>query len=77
MEKKANVVAAHKTGDKQNLKSYGPISLLPVAGKIFEIILYNNMYELFTENNLVSPNKSGFKPDDSCSTNLTSVHHEI
>ena len=41
--KKANVVPAHKKGDKQNLKNYRPISLLPVAGKIFERILYNNM----------------------------------
>ena len=45
--KKANVVPAHKKGDKQNLKNYRPISLLPVAGKIFERILYNNMYEFF------------------------------
>ena len=53
--KKANVVPAHKKGDKQNLKNC-PISLLPVAGKISERILYNNMYEFFTENNLISPN---------------------
>ena len=64
--KKANVVPAHKKGDKQNLKNYRPISLLPVAGKIFERILYNNMYEFFTENNLISPNQSGIKPCDSC-----------
>ena len=34
--KKTNVVLAHKKGDKRNLKNYRPISLLPVAGKIFE-----------------------------------------
>ena len=39
--KKANVVTAHKKGDKQNLKNYRSISLLSVAGKIFERILYN------------------------------------
>ena len=53
--KKANVVPAHKKRDTQNLKNYRPISSLPVAGKIFERILYNNMYEFFTENNLTSP----------------------
>ena len=46
--KKANVVPAYKKGDKQLLKNYRPISLLPIAGKIFERILYNNMFEFFT-----------------------------
>ena len=29
------------------------------------------------ENNLVSPNQSAFKPDDSCINQLLSVTHEI
>ena len=33
---------AHKNGDKQNLKNYNPISLLPIAGKLFERTLSNN-----------------------------------
>ena len=75
--KKANVVSAHKRGDKQNLKNYCPMSLVPIAGKIFERILYNNMYEFFTESNLISPNQSGFKPGDSCINQLLSITHEI
>ena len=55
---KANVVPGHKKGDKQNLKNYGPASLLPVAEKIFERILYNNTHEFFAENNLISPNQT-------------------
>ena len=54
--KKANVVPAHEKGDKQNLKKYPPLSVLPVPGKIFERILNNNMYEFFTENKLIFPN---------------------
>ena len=34
--KKANVVSAHKKGDYLILKNYRPISLFPIAGKIFE-----------------------------------------
>ena len=59
------------------MKNYRPISLLPVAGKIFERILYNNMYEFFTENNLISPSQPGFKPGDSCINQLLSITHEI
>ena len=75
--KKANVFSAHKKEDKQNLKDYRPISLLPVAGKIFERILYNNTDEFFTENNLISLNQSGFKPGDSCMNQHLSITHEI
>ena len=34
--KKANVILVHKKGDKQVLKNYCPVSLLPICGKIFE-----------------------------------------
>ena len=34
--KKANVVPVFKKGDKQLVKNYCPISLLPITGKIFE-----------------------------------------
>ena len=71
------MVPAHKKGDKQNLKNHRPISLLPVPGKIFKRILYNSMYEFFTESNLISPNQSGFKPGDSCMTQILSITHEI
>ena len=75
--KKANLFPAHKKGDKQNLKNYHPISLFPVAGKIFGRILYNNMYEFYAENNLIFPNQSGFKPGDSCINQLLSTNHKI
>ena len=57
--RKPNVVSAHKKWDRQILKNYRPISLLPITGKIFERILYNNMFEFFTENDLISHNQSG------------------
>ena len=61
----ANMVPIHKKGDKQILKNYRLISVLPVAGKILERLLYDRMFEFFTENNLISDNQSGFKPGDS------------
>ena len=61
---KTNVAPAHKKGDKQILENYRPISLLPITGKIFERILYNNMFEFFTKNYLISDNQSVFKPGD-------------
>ena len=75
--KKANVVPVHKKGDKQISKNYRPISLLPIAGKIFERLLYDKMFEFFIANNLISKNQSGFRPGDSCINQLLSITHEI
>ena len=70
-------VPNHKKGDKQIFKNYRPISLLPIAGKIFERLLYDRMFEFFTANNLISKNHSGFRSGDSCINQLLSITHEI
>ena len=75
--KKGNVVPVFKKGDKQILKNYRPISLLPVCGKIFEKLIFNEMFKFFIENDLISPNQSGFKPGDSCINQLLSITHDI
>ena len=64
--KRGNVVPVHKKGDKQTINNYRPVSLLPICGEMFERILYGNMIKFFTENNLISPNQSGFILGDSC-----------
>ena len=48
--KKANIVPIHKKGDKQTVINYRPVSLLPICGKIFERLLYNEMLNFFLEN---------------------------
>ena len=75
--KKANICPVHKKSDKQIVKNYRPISLLPICGKIFERLLYNKIFHFFQENNLISPSQSGFKPGDSCTNQLLSITHEI
>ena len=45
--KKVNVVPVHKKGNKQSLKNYRPISLLPICSKIFERLVYNEMFTFF------------------------------
>ena len=41
------IVAVHKKGDKQTIKNYLPVSLLPICGKIFERLLYDTMFDFF------------------------------
>ena len=75
--KKVNVVPVHKKGNKQSLENYRPISLLPICSKIFERLIYNEIFTFFTENNLISPNQSGFRPGDTCVNQLLAITHEI
>ena len=65
-----NLVPIHKIGDKQCLKIIALLSLRPVCGKIFEKFIFNEMFNFFIENQLISPNQSGFKPGDSCINQL-------
>ena len=70
--KKPNVVPTFEKGDKQCIKNYRPVSLLLVCSKVFERLLYNNMFSYFfsSENDLISPKHSGFRPADSCPNQL-------
>ena len=58
-------------------KIYGPISLLPVCGKIFEKIIYSSLFRYLEDNNFLSGNQSGFRPGGSCVHQLLSITHEI
>ena len=52
-------------------------SLLFITGNIFGRLIYNQMFEIFTSNDLISQNQSGFKPDDSCINQLLAITNEI
>ena len=75
--KKPNVVPVHKKNDKQPVKNYRPTSLLHICGKIFECILYYSLFNFLNQNDLISPDQSGFKPGDSCINQLLSITYEI
>ena len=52
-------------------------SLYSFCRKIFECLIFNEMLTFFTENNLISPNQSGFRPGDSCCNQLVATAHKI
>ena len=75
--KMANVVLVYKTDDKQNVKNYSPVSLLPIFGKVFERLIYKEMYSFFIENDLISSNQSGFKQGDSCINQTHEIYQSL
>ena len=50
-----------KKGDVTLLNNYRPISLLPCVSKIFERVLFNQLYEYFDRNDLLTQHQYGFR----------------
>ena len=77
MWKLADVTPIFKKGDKQLIKNYRTISLLPICGKILEKVIFNNLYSYLHTNNLITKNRSGFRPGDSTTNQLLYLLDEI
>ena len=73
----ANVTPIFKKGDKQLIENYRPISHLPLCGKIFEKIIFNNHYKHLTSHHLITKNQFGFRPGDSTTNQLIGLVDEI
>ena len=59
--KVGKVAPAYKSGDRDNLNNYRPISVLPTVARVFEKILYGQVYEYFTVNKLLGNQQFGFR----------------
>ena len=75
--KRANIIPIHNKNQKNLLKNYRPVSLLPICSKIFERLIFNSIYNYLHKHKLLHPNQSGFKPGDSCTNQLISITHTI
>ena len=70
MWKLANVIP-------QLIKNYRPIYILPICGKMFEKIIFNNLYNSLNTNNLITKHQSGLCPGDSTPNQLLYLVNEI
>lgn len=75
--KRAHVVPPHKSGPKNRVDNYRPISLLCVCSKILEHIIYSNLFKHLGINNFLNPNQHGFRSGLSCDTQLVEFYHDI
>ena len=72
-----NILNPQKKSEKNAVKNYRPISLLPVCSKIMERLIFNSLHSFLHSNSLLSVNQSGFRPNDSCTNQLSAIVHEI
>ena len=75
--KVANVTPIHKKNDKQVVENYRPISLLPILAKVFERIVFKNLFNYLIANNLITKKQSGFRPGDSVTNQLLALVNDI
>ena len=57
----AKVIPIYKKGDDTKLDNYRPISILPAISKIFERVIFDQLYDHFHQNNLFFSSQYGFK----------------
>ena len=63
--KTSKIVPLFKKGDHGLLTNYRPISLLPTISKVFERVIYDQMYLYFNNNNLLADEQFGFRKNHS------------
>ena len=57
----AKVSAIFKSGEKEDLNNYRPISVIPALARVFERLIYNQIYDHLTNNNLLDSKQYGFR----------------
>ena len=56
--KHANIVPNHKKDDKSDKSNYRPLSILSNYSKVYENLIYNQLYQYFE--NILFPSQCGF-----------------
>ena len=59
--KEARVWPLYKNGAKSDPSNYRPISVIPTVSKIYEKIIYDQLYDYLNTNNLLTRCQSGFR----------------
>lgn len=73
----AGVVPVHKSGPRDLVVNYRPISLTSVVCKTLEHILYTNIMRHLDSHSLLNASQHGFRQGVSCVTQLTEFLHEV
>ena len=69
--KQAKVIPLHKSGCREDMDNYRPISILPVISKIAESAVNVQLQQYLTQHNLLSSVQSGFRKYHSAQTAVT------
>ena len=66
-----------KGGDLTNARNYRPISVLLIFSKIFEKVVYKQLYTYFEQNNILNEHPYGFRKHYSVEAFYAVVHMQF
>ncbi|CAH8864107.1 unnamed protein product, partial [Trichobilharzia szidati] len=62
------IMPKHKSGSKTDVSNYRPINITPIASRIMERLVKENLMKHMLSCNIISPNQHGFLKSRSCLT---------
>jgi len=71
----AKIIPLHKKNELNLAKNYRPVSILSPLSKVLEKIMYEQIYEYFSTQNLFHPNIHGFRKNRSTQTILLQMYN--
>ena len=72
--KYSKVIPLHKKDCKLSMKNYRPVSILSPFSKILEKVVYEQLYDYFTNNKIFHPNLHGYRQHRSTQTALLTMY---
>ena len=72
----AKVSPLFRSGDLSNTNNYRPISVLPTIARVFERLIFDQLYTYVNDNNFLYTYQSGFRPLHSTLTALLDIPNE-
>ena len=66
----ARATPLYKQGDRGDANNYRSISVIPIVAKVFERIVYEQLYAYLEEHDILCQNQSGFRANHSTVTSL-------
>ena len=70
----SKVIPLHKINDPLDMKNYRPVALLSPLSKVLEKIVFDEIYEYFSKNNLFHPSLHGYRKNRSTQTAMLQLY---
>ena len=75
--KKLRIIPVYKSGDRESINKYRPISILPVCSKILEIFVHSHLNSYLEQHSLLCGQQSGFCSKHSTTAALVNLHDQL